>query len=136
MTMPQISIINDEISDDIRDAVAFLKQHKISYLELRSFNRKNIANLSLFKLRRYAAYLRHSRVKVSAIASPLLKWVQPELKYRKRAGIENSHHFIYRGNSQEKIFKIADIFGAKYTAHLNLDSLYNVILVLNPTHCV
>jgi len=112
--MPQISIINDEISDDIRDAVAFLKQHKISYLELRSFNRKNIANLSLFKLRRYAAYLRHSRVKVSAIASPLLKWVQPELKYRKRAGIENSHHFIYRGNSQEKIFKIADIFGAKY----------------------
>lgn len=40
--MKRISIINDEISDNIQEVVKFLKKHKGRYVELRTINKRNI----------------------------------------------------------------------------------------------
>lgn len=111
--MPVISIINDEISDNIREMVAFLKERKLKKLEIRSFGKKNIANIAFPVLRRYAAYLKKNQLQVSALASPLLKW---DRAGRKSGGknILNSHYYQLENSSYEKFFQIADIFQTKY----------------------
>jgi len=113
--MPKISIINDEISDDIKEVVAFLKMHKLHYIELRSFGRENIANINIPQLKKYAGYFRKNHIKVSSIASPLLKWEINKMNVGRVKGDSlNSHFYSHNNDSPEKIFEIAEIFQAKY----------------------
>lgn len=113
--MHKISIINDEISDKMCEVINFLRINKLHYVELRSFNKTNIANISLRKLNRYAQQFKKNGIDVSCIASPLLKW---ELNNKQLKEIKNSqqisHFFVKNNDSYEKIFKIADIFNTKY----------------------
>ncbi|MFA5184270.1 MAG: Gfo/Idh/MocA family oxidoreductase [Patescibacteria group bacterium] len=110
--MPIISIINDEISDNLKETVAFLKSHKLSQLEMRSLGKKNVANLPFVQLMRHAAYLKKNKIRVSALASPLLKW-----GYQggpAKGNILNSHHYKHQAEGCEKIFKIADVFRTRF----------------------
>jgi predicted dehydrogenase len=113
--MTKISIINDEISDKIEDVVLFLQEHKLRYVELRSFNRANIANIPMARLKKYAAYLKKNNIKVSGLASPLLKWEsEKSARHRSRSSLSDRHFYDHQGDSARKIFAMADIFGTKY----------------------
>lgn len=113
--MNRISIINDEISDETKEVINFLQKNKLHHVELRSFNKTNIANISLYRLNRYAQQFKRNKIKVSCIASPLLKWNYGNKQPRDIGGIQQVNHFYVKNNdSYEKIFKIADIFGTKY----------------------
>jgi len=113
--MHRISIINDEISDKTQEVISFLQKNKLHYVELRSFNKINIANTSLYSLSRHAKQFKKNKIEVSCIASPLLKW---EYKNKVPRDIKKtqqvSHFYVKSDDSYEKIFKIADIFNTKY----------------------
>ena len=81
--MQKISIINDEVSDNIMEVVEFLKSNKLRYVELRSIDKINISDLSLSRDREIADYLQKNRIKVSCIASPILKWHPGKVSKRK-----------------------------------------------------
>ena len=113
--MHRISIINDEISDKTQEVINFLQRNKLHYVELRSFNKINIANISLYKLNRYAKQFKKNKIEVSCIASPLLKWNYGNKQVGDIRSIQQVSHFYVRNNDPyEKIFKIADIFNTKY----------------------
>lgn len=114
--MSKISIINDEISDDIGEVVSFLIKHGIGYVELRSINKQNVTNISLPKIKKYADYLKKNKIEVSCIASPLLKWYPKDIKIDKHQHLK-VENFYFKNNtngSYETIFKIAKIFNSKY----------------------
>lgn len=64
----------DEIAIDLETSVAFLKQNKLKFTEIRLINSKNIMLLSLTEVRQLKALLDLNNIKVAAIASPLFKW--------------------------------------------------------------
>ncbi len=109
--MIKISIINDEISDDINEVVDFLKNHNLKYVEIRSFNKKNVGNINISELKKYANYFKKNNIKISCIASPLLKWNYLGGSVNNLA---DNHFFLKNENSYESIFKIADLFNTKY----------------------
>jgi predicted dehydrogenase/sugar phosphate isomerase/epimerase len=114
--MNKISIINDEVSDDIKEVVRFLKEHDLNYVELRSVNKKNIVNIPLSELKECASYLKINNINVSCLSSPLLKWhpknvnnaISKDLSVDK-FGFDEQGKDIY-----ETIFQIADIFNSEY----------------------
>lgn len=113
--MIKISIINDEISDNSDEVISFLKKHKLGYVEVRSFNKKNIANIRFSILRRQANFFKKNNIKVSCVASPLMKWgLENETTFKPAKNLLSSHFYIHKNASNERIFKIAEIFGAKY----------------------
>jgi len=113
--MSKISIINDEISDQFNVVINFLNQHELKYVELRSFNKINIADCDLSQLKKYKQVLKRNKIKVSAIAAPLLKWLP---KKHQEIGVKGKFDNFYftKGDSIdfEKVFQIADLFETKY----------------------
>ncbi|GIW64142.1 MAG: hypothetical protein KatS3mg092_0075 [Patescibacteria group bacterium] len=69
-----ITINCDEISDDINEATDFFIKYKLSYIELRSINKKNLLDYSLDEIKEFKKQILKKRLKVVAIASPLFKW--------------------------------------------------------------
>ncbi|HDZ54519.1 MAG TPA: hypothetical protein ENI19_02355 [Candidatus Nealsonbacteria bacterium] len=114
--MKRISIINDEISDDPKRVVLFLKLHKIKNVDLRSINGKNVLDIPLPVLRKLAIYLNRNGIKVTCIASPILKWYPSGIKAKKVGNIKiDSFGFNNKSKADyEKVFIIADIFKTKY----------------------
>jgi len=114
--MSKISIINDEISDDIKEVVRFLKEHDLNYVELRSINKENIINIPLPKIKEYAKYLQKNRINVSCISSPLLKWHPKNVKsvVDKNSKVDQFNFKEKYNNTNETIFQIADIFKVEY----------------------
>lgn len=81
-----ITIINDEISEDLDETIQFLKLHQIDFVELRTIKKKNLIDYSATEARSFYAKLHNNNIKVSALASPLFKWyphrrekIQPEI---------------------------------------------------------
>lgn len=113
--MKRISIINDEISDNLKEAVSFLKKHNLNYVELRSVSRKNIIDISINELKEYARYFERNKIKVSCIASPVLKGYPRGIKVRKYKNLKaDTFYHSNKTEDPEKIFKIAEIFSCKY----------------------
>ncbi|MCX6793126.1 MAG: Gfo/Idh/MocA family oxidoreductase [Candidatus Falkowbacteria bacterium] len=111
--MNNISIINDEINRDLKEAVRFLKKNSIKFIELRSINGENIFNIKLSDLKKYAAYLSKNNVKVSCIASPILKWYPEDIVEKNKGKLKvDSFDFKNKSEEFEKVFKIAEIFKA------------------------
>lgn len=114
--MKRISIINDEISDDVREVVKFLKKHKGKYVELRTINKKNILDFPLEELKKYANYLKENNIRVSCIASPILKWYPSNVEVVRYDNLKvDSFYFSGTNNeSYSKSFEVANIFDAPY----------------------
>jgi hypothetical protein len=113
--MHRISIINDEISNKTQEVISFLRKNKLHYVELRSFNKINIANISFYELGRHAKQFKKNKIEISCIASPLLKWEYKNKQPRDLKKTQQVNHFYVKSDdSYEKIFKIADIFNTKY----------------------
>jgi sugar phosphate isomerase/epimerase len=70
----KISIINDEISPNLKEMIDFLNSAEVKWVELRSLNGINILNLTDSQLIEIKAELDKNNIAVSAICSPLFKW--------------------------------------------------------------
>src|SRR3989338_2812693 len=70
----KIVIVNDEISDDIKKSIKFLKKNKINYIELRSIKGKNLLDHNIEEVKSLKKYLDNNNIIVAALASPLFKW--------------------------------------------------------------
>lgn len=86
-----ISIINDEISNDFNEVISFCIEQNLNFIDIRSFKGKNISELSYKEATYLHKSLVSSGISVSSISSPLFKWYQrndnsnskPDLYYMK-----------------------------------------------------
>src|SRR5689334_3445242 len=76
ITKARIAVITDEVARTQTDALAFAKQYGLQWVELRTVpeTKKEFAFLSDPELKRYAAELTASKVKVSLLKTSLLKF--------------------------------------------------------------
>ncbi len=75
----KLGIITDEISQDLDQALSFLKSYSLSHCELRELWDKNIMNMSQDELTRAKGIICKHGVRVSNIASPIFKYDLPEM---------------------------------------------------------
>lgn len=69
-----LSMNLDEVADNFPDALEFVAENNVEFVELRTINGKNLALMSLEETEIVANTIRNSGKTVSAIASPLFKW--------------------------------------------------------------
>ncbi len=74
MDRNDISVINDEITHNVSEAMAFLSANGVKNIEVRTIGDRNVVDLSLDEVKELASSLRKNNLKVSAVASPLFKW--------------------------------------------------------------
>jgi sugar phosphate isomerase/epimerase len=82
ITKSRISAITDEIGRTQADAIAFAKQYALQWVELRNVpeSKREFAFLSEPELKRFAAELAASKLKVSLLKTSLLKFPWPQLE--------------------------------------------------------
>ena len=117
----QISFINDEISSNIDEALAFARKNKLRYIELRRIDGKDITELTPAEACALAEKITSAGILVSALSSPFLKWK------------ENTREFTFGSRKFDKetdyftaLMDLADIFGApniRIYSYLKDDSL-------------
>ncbi len=110
--MHKISIINDEISQDINDVIKFCKNNNLDVIELRSINGKNLIDHDFTFLKKIAKKLLANNIDVISIASPILKW-KNEKKHTITKDVR-MHNFSGKSTNYEKVFEISKVFNAKY----------------------
>lgn len=71
--MAKLSAFADEVTDDFRGQVEFLKREKVGYIEPRFVNKKNLMDLNQREVADVRKMIRDSGLKVSAIGSPIGK---------------------------------------------------------------
>jgi UDP-N-acetyl-2-amino-2-deoxyglucuronate dehydrogenase len=113
-----ITTINDEVSSDFKKAVSFLKNEKISHLEVRTINNKNLINYSFREIREFSNVLKKNNIKVSAFASPLFKWY-PNNKKVSAEKVDTFNFSPYLSIKEkkkyiEKAFEVAKILNTNY----------------------
>jgi len=113
-TMPfQLGIITDEITEKLDDALDFIASYSLPGCELRDMWGKNIMNSPQADLDRAKALIAQHHLKVSDIASPIMKYNLPEMPARPE------HRDTFRANFTEEdtenllheSFKLAEFFG-------------------------
>jgi sugar phosphate isomerase/epimerase len=116
-TVPsQLGIINDEISQDLDQALEFIASYSLSYVELRSIGSKNIMSMSQSELERAKQIIDKHHFRVSDIASPIYKWNLPEMP-----ALPSEKRDTFRAQFTEqdaedllnKSFQMARLFGAE-----------------------
>ena len=110
--MHKISIINDEISQDINDVIKFCKNNNLNVIELRSINGTNLVDHDFIFLKKIAKKLSTNKISVISIASPILKWRNEE-KHTIAKSVR-MHNFSGKNIDYKKVFEISKIFKAKY----------------------
>jgi sugar phosphate isomerase/epimerase len=112
----KLGIINDEISQDLEQALEFIASYSLSYVELRSIGGKNIMSLSPPELERAKQIIDKHHFHVSDIASPIYKWNLPEmpaLPSEKRDTFRASFTEEDAEDLLNKSFQMARLFGAE-----------------------
>lgn len=69
----RFGILNDEVSDDLDEAVAWIRDHGLGHIELRSLWGTNVVNLTPTQEDRLVALLQRKKLRVSALATPIFK---------------------------------------------------------------
>lgn len=112
-----ISINLDEISNNLNEAIAFLKVNKVKFTEIRTVDGKNIVDYDLPEIERIARIMFRNGLKISAIASPLFKWYLDPKGGRVRHDNFSFNPVLSEKQKKEyilKIIKIAKILRTKY----------------------
>lgn len=74
---PILSLITDEVSEDLDTALAFAVEHAIPLIDIRSVEGKSALLHDDVALDAMAAKIRAAGLRVSCFCSPLLKWPKP-----------------------------------------------------------
>lgn len=69
----KIGVINDEVSEDFTEAMRWIAQKRLNYVEIRMVNGKNVSDLTDTELVDVKRQILRHGLKVSALASPLFK---------------------------------------------------------------
>lgn len=81
----KLTINPDEISQEISQAIPFIRDLDIQHVELRSQNGKSIIDFTFDEAKLLARALKNENLEVAAYASPLFKWYlnadSPEVNY-------------------------------------------------------
>lgn len=111
----RITVINDEISDDIEEVILFLKENKIRNIDLRSINGRNIMDLSLEEAGDLYEKLKRNNISVSCLASPILKSFPSGKKFYCSCNKDRYKYEKYIQDSEDykKAFDLARIFHCK-----------------------
>lgn len=86
-----ISIINDEISKDLAEAINFCVKNEIKYIDIRSISNRNILSLSEEETYEVKEALDKSNILVSGVSSPLFKWYQDNDRHNNN-GVDLFHY--------------------------------------------
>ncbi|MBU1092429.1 Gfo/Idh/MocA family oxidoreductase [Patescibacteria group bacterium] len=109
--MHNISIISDEISDNIDDVISFCKRNSLHNIELRSVSGKNLMYHNAASLKKIAKKLSANKLSVNCIASPILKW--SHLGKKTIVKSFRTHGFNEKNVDYASVFELAALFKAK-----------------------
>jgi len=76
---PLLSVVSDEIAPDIDTAIRFACAHGLAHLDLRSIGGRNLIDFENAELDALRRTLAAAGIRVACFASPLLKWLPPEI---------------------------------------------------------
>lgn len=110
----KLGIINDEISEDLDEALEFIASYGLSYCELRTIGGKNIMSMSQPELEAAKRIVDKHRFLVSDIASPIYKWNLPEMPAQASEKRDTFNASFVEQDAEEllrKSFAIARLFG-------------------------
>jgi sugar phosphate isomerase/epimerase len=71
---PVLSLITDEVSQDIGEVIAFCAEHDLSHVDIRAVDERNVILFDDRELADLADRLRDAGLTVGCYCSPLLKW--------------------------------------------------------------
>ena len=111
-----LAVITDEISDDLDEALEFVKYHELDCVELRSAYGMSLLQLPHARILELRDKLASSHIKVISFASPLLKW--PCDGSATAAGGVRLHGFALKPAEQTealmgRAFEICHVFNTK-----------------------
>ncbi|MDF1791424.1 MAG: TIM barrel protein [Thalassobaculaceae bacterium] len=145
---PVVAVITDEVSQDLDEVLAFMADHSVTRVDIRSVDDRNIILFDNDELARLADRLKAAGLTVGCYCSPLLKWTKPGMPVP--AGT-NFHGFDPNAMSHETAivhaFEVANVLGAEqvrifsYLAYpgftpADLDDDLEVLLDLAEAHDV
>jgi len=109
----QLGIITDEISEKLEDAIDFIASYSLPGCELREIWGKNIMNSSQADLDRAKALIEQHHLKVSDIASPVMKYNLPEMPAKPEQRDTFRANFTEQDTEDllHRSFKLAQFFG-------------------------
>ncbi|MBD3349974.1 MAG: TIM barrel protein [Candidatus Lokiarchaeota archaeon] len=107
--MDQLSIITDEICQNIEHVLDISQKYGIKDVELRKVWDKNIANFTDSDLKKLKKLLDERNMGVSMISGPFGKCVLPGSKYAKNNGESFSRNVEYNLGLFERLVEISDI---------------------------
>jgi sugar phosphate isomerase/epimerase len=111
----QLSVITDEIDQDIEKILPTLKQYEIQAVELRNIWGKNIISFNDEELAKLKGILDENGMGVSNIAGPLFKVHAPWTKMHKAGSGNFSTDIEMSRNALGRAIEIIKFFGARRT---------------------
>lgn len=109
----KLGIISDEITQDLEQALKFLDQYSLHYVELREMWQKNIMSLSKQELARAREMIRAHNLTVSDIGSPVYKYNIPNMPARPEKRDTFRANFTEQDSEDllKRSFELAHYFG-------------------------
>lgn len=109
-----VSIITDEVSQDLDTVLAFMAEHSVAQVDIRSVDDRNVILFDNDELARLADRLDAAGLTVGCYCSPLLKWTRPGMPVPPGT---NFHGFDPDAMSHETAmvhaFEVANVLGAR-----------------------
>lgn len=111
---PLVSVITDEISPVLDEALAFVAEEGLTSIDLRMVDRVNFMGLSPEAMRDAARRIRAAGLTVDCLATPLLKWPGPGQPFE-LTGDQFGFDPRERGidEAYATAFRAAEVFGAR-----------------------
>lgn len=110
---PVVAVITDEVSQDLETALAFMAEHAVTRVDIRSVDDRNVILFDDEELARLADRLSAAGLTVGCYCSPLLKWTRPGMPVPPGT---NFHGFDPSAISHETAmvhaFEVASVLGA------------------------
>lgn len=110
----KLGIITDEISENLEEALDFIRSYNLSHCELRSIGGKNMMSLTPHELENAKQIIDKHGFHVSDIASPIFKWNLPEMPAIASEKRDTFHASFTEADTEEllnKSFQVARLFG-------------------------
>lgn len=145
---PVISVITDEVSQDLNEVLAFMADHAVTQVDIRSVDDRNVILFDDDELAGLADRLKAAGLTVGCYCSPLLKWTRPGMPVPPGT---NFHGFdpdlMSHETAMVHAFEVANVLGARqvrifsYLAYpgftpADLDDDLEVLLDLAEAHGV